>query len=53
MIKATFYQVFMPIGFLHWVPGALLVIRVYVSGLVVKKIKNRPDDNKTMAVSSG
>ena len=37
MIKATFYQVFMPIGFFPWVPGALLVIRV--SSLVVKKLK--------------
>ena len=36
MIKATFYWAYMPIGIFPWVPGALLVIRVQVSSLVVK-----------------
>ncbi|KAL5477186.1 hypothetical protein EMCRGX_G023941 [Ephydatia muelleri] len=30
MIKVTFYQVLMPIGFFPWVPGALLVMRIMI-----------------------
>ena len=43
MIKVTFYQVFMPIGFFPWVPGALLVMRVPSSVEYIEKLTNARD----------